>query len=203
MVKMTVRHVMLSLIALLLLSACADNESGDVTDSPRDLTREEVCMIDGMILMDYPGPKGQLFFKNGEARFFCDTKGLIATLYDPDYRVKIKNAYVQDFGGRKWGSYGDRWIDVNQAFLVLDGDKFGAMGPTIATFSLRADADSFAAEHGGMVIAFAEFDEGMLEEYLKRVRQQLRDLTSLSPASEGQQAAEEKIHQHDSDSATQ
>ena len=139
--KFSFRHLTAALLALIILSGCGDKEEAGVADLPRDLTREEVCMIDGMILLDYPGPKGQLFFKNGEAQFFCDTKGLISTLYDPDYKVKIKRAYVQDFGGREWGSYSGRWIDVNKAFLVLDSNIFGAMGPTMATFRTRADAD--------------------------------------------------------------
>ncbi|MFC1684863.1 nitrous oxide reductase accessory protein NosL [Pseudomonadota bacterium] len=197
MVKFSFRAAIFVLIAVLSLAGCGEKEGASVADTPHDLTREEVCMIDGMILMDYPGPKGQLFLKNGEARFFCDTKGLISTLYDPDYQVKIKRAYVQDFSGRKWGSYSDRWIDVNQAFLVLGSAKFGAMGPTIATFGLRGDADAFAAEHGGDVMPFAEFDEGMLEDYLKGVRQQLRELTDLTSTGDSPEPREQVLHQHD------
>jgi copper chaperone NosL len=183
-------------MAVLFLSGCGEKEGASVADAPRDLTREEVCMIDGMILLDYPGPKGQIVLKNGEARFFCDTKGLISTLYDPDYKVKIKRAYVQDFAGRKWGSYSDRWIDVNQAFLVMDSAKLGAMGPTMATFSSRSDADAFAAEHGGAVVPFTEFNESMLEEYLKRVRQQLRELTDLSTTADSPESTGQVLHQH-------
>lgn len=157
-------------------------------------------MIDGMILLDYPGPKGQLFFKNGEPRFFCDTKGLITTLFNPDYKAKIKSAFVQDVGGREWGSYSDRWVDVNKAFLVFDSNKFGAMGPTIVTFSARADADAFVAENGGTVLTLAELDEPKLDDYLKRVRRQLRELTDLTTISGDSAAAEagqgQAIHTH-------
>jgi copper chaperone NosL len=197
-------HIGWLVVALLLLAGlvgCSEQNGAGIANMPRDLTREEVCMIDGMILLDYPGPKGQLFFKDGEARFFCDTKGLITTLFDPDYKNKIKIAYVQDFGGREWGSYNDRWVDVGQAFLVLDSNKFGAMGPTIVTFGARADADAFVAQNGGNVLTLAELDEVRLDDYLKRVRQQLRELTDLSTisgdsdvAGEGQRQG---VHSHD------
>jgi len=148
-------------------------------------------MIDGMILLDHPGPKGQAIYKNGELHFFCDTKGLIATLFDSNYNVKIKQAFVQDFGGRKWGSYKDNWIDIKQAFIVMDSSRFGAMGPTLVTFGQHADADSFAQEFGGTVRPFSELDKEKFEAYQKRIRQQLRD--AIGNISNSSSEAE---HQH-------
>jgi copper chaperone NosL len=185
------------LAVMLLLSACGGEDDRATAFKPRDLTREETCMIDGMILLDYPGPKGQLFYKNGEAYFFCDTKGLIETLFNPDYRAKIKQAYVQDVGGREWGSYADRWVEIEKSFLVMDGSKLGAMGPTIATFGTRADADAFAQENGGTVLPFTELSEELFADYQRRVRQYLRELTELKPISGDGSAAEEMPHQHD------
>jgi len=162
------------LIVLTLSSGCSEDNSTNISSIPTDLTREEVCMLDGMILVDHPGPKGQVIFKDGTHHFFCDTKGLIATLYDPNYKTKIKQAFVQDFGNRKWGSYNENWIDVKQAFLVIDSSQFGAMGPTLATFGTRADAEAFIKEFGGSLLSFNELTEDKFETYQKRIRQQLR-----------------------------
>jgi copper chaperone NosL len=148
-------------------------------------------MLDGMILLDHPGPKGQTILKNGEHRFFCDTKGLIATLFDPSHKNKIKQAFVQDFGARKWGSYSNNWIDVKQAFFVMDSSRFGAMGPTLVTFGTRADAETFAQEFGGSVLAFSELNEEKFEAYQKRIRQQLRDAIGTISNS-----VNEEEHQH-------
>ncbi|MFC1602507.1 nitrous oxide reductase accessory protein NosL [Pseudomonadota bacterium] len=179
------------LIALSLTSGCSENSSDKTSYTPQDLTRDEVCMIDGMILLDHPGPKGQVIYKNGEPHFFCDTKGLISTLYDQNYNTKIKQAFVQDFGKRKWSSYSDNWIDVKQAFFVMGSSQFGAMGPTLATFSTRSDADAFAKEFGGSVLAFNELSEEKFEAYQKRIRQQLRDaIGNISTSNE------EAAHQH-------
>ncbi len=134
-----------TLLAVLTLSSgCSENGDSNTLSTPTDLTRDEVCMLDGMILLDHPGPKGQIIFKNDEQHFFCDTKGLISTLYDQNYKTKIKQAFVQDFGRRKWGSYNNNWINIKEAFLVIDSNQFGAMGPTLATFSIHTDADNFA-----------------------------------------------------------
>lgn len=184
-------------LSLLFLSGCGDDQGKGLEEGPQTLTRQEVCMLDGMILMDYPGPKGQALYKNGEAHFFCDTKGLLSTLYDPTYKSKIKQAYVQDVGGQAWGSYKDGWIEVEKAFLVFDSDQFGAMGPTVATFSKREDADAFVAKHGGSLMPFADLNEDLLSEYLIRVREQLRALSDLEPISDSDASAE--IHHHHSD----
>lgn len=169
-------------IVLIVISGCSDDKNSAVTRSPEEITRSAVCLIDGMILADHPGPKGQAIFKDGEHHFFCDTKGLFSTLYNPNYKMKIKQAFVQDFGQREWGSYNDGWIDVNDAFFVLDSDKFGAMGPTLVTFSLRTDADSFVNESGGSVLAFSELTEARFEAYQARIRQQLRDAVGGTPS---------------------
>jgi len=148
-------------------------------------------MLDGMILLDHPGPKGQVIFKNGEQHFFCDTKGLISTLYDQNYQTKIAQAFVQDFGKRKWDSYNDNWISIQEAFLVMGSSQFGAMGPTLATFSTRADADSFAKEFGGEVLPFNQLNKEKFAAYQQRIRQQLRDTISNISA-----ANNETAHQH-------
>ncbi len=171
------KHIIASslLLALILSSGCSEDNNSQTTSTPKDLSRGDVCMLDGMILLDHPGPKGQIIFKNGERHFFCDTKGLIATLYDQNYKTKIRQAFVQDFGKRKWGSYKDNWIDIQQAFIVMGSNRFGAMGPTLVTFGARTDADSFAKKSGGTVLAFNEFNAEMFEAYQARIRQQLRE----------------------------
>ncbi len=192
-------------LTLALSSGCSQDSQDTATSAPKTLTRDAVCMLDGMILLDHPGPKGQAIFKNGEVHFFCDTKGLFSTLHDPNYKMKIKQAFVQDFGKREWGSYSDRWIDVKQAFFVIDSRQLGAMGPTLATFGNRADADHFAEAFGGSVLTFDELDEETFEAYQQRIRQQLRGATNHTnhdhddhpdPAPISDNGAAHPHHQH-------
>lgn len=179
------QNILLLLVVMLLTVTigCSNSENSVSDGTPKDLTRSAVCLVDGMILVDHPGPKGQAIFKDGKHHYFCDIKGLFSSLFDPNYKVKIKQAFVQDFGQREWGSYNDRWIDVENALYVMDSKKFGAMGPTLVTFSQRADADSFANKFGGTVVTFSEMTEELFEEYQARIRQQLRDAigTGMSP----------------------
>jgi len=173
--KYSLKTLLALAVTLLFVMGCSDNKSIVSDGTPENLTRSAVCLIDGMILVDHPGPKGQAIFKDGQHHFFCDIKGLFSSLYDPNYKMKIKQAFVQDFGQREWSSYNDRWIDVESAFYVMDSKKFGAMGPTLVSYSKRADADAFAKEFGGSVVAFSEITEELFEAYQARVRQQLRD----------------------------
>ncbi len=162
------------LIVITILSGCNDSSNNNQSNIPIDITRDHVCMLDGMILLDHPGPKGQIILKNNEHQFFCDTKGLISTLYNPNYKTKIKHAFVQDFGNRQWGSYKDNWIDITKSFLVIDSHKVGSMGPTPATFSTNQEAENFAKQFGGSVIAFNAFTTDQFEAYQKRIRNSIR-----------------------------
>lgn len=173
--KYRITAILALFVTLVLSGSCSEDKHTNTSSTPTDLTRDKVCILDGMILLDHPGPKGQIILKNNEQHFFCDTKGLISTLYDENYKAKIKQAFVQDFGNRKWGSYKDNWIDIKHAFLVIDSNQLGAMGPTPATFGARSDADNFAQKFGGIVLPFTSFDEGKFEAYQKRIRQKLRD----------------------------
>lgn len=187
MYRYSYKAVLVFIVVLITTSGCSDDKNSGVIGTAKEITRGAVCLIDGMILADHPGPKGQVIFKDGEHHYFCDTKGLISTLFDPNYKMKIQQAFVQDFGQREWGSYNDGWIDVKDAFLVLDSKKFGAMGPTVVPFSQRADADGFASEFGGSVLAFSELTEEKMEAYQARIQQQLRDAVSgISSHSENE-----------------
>ncbi|MFC1747639.1 nitrous oxide reductase accessory protein NosL [Pseudomonadota bacterium] len=180
-----------ALITFALVSGCSENADDSATSEPVNLTREAFCLLDGMILLDHPGPKGQVVLKNGERHYFCDTKGLFSVLHDPNYKNKIDQAFVQDFGKRKWDSYKDRWIEANLAFFVMDSRRIGAMGPTLASFGGRTDAEAFANEFGGVVLTYAEFDRDKFESYQKRISQQFRDGSGGTSFAE-----EEDEHQH-------
>ena len=48
------------------------------------------------------------------------------------------------------------FIDAKTAWFVSGSNKTGAMGKTLASFSQKGDAQAFADEFGGQVLAFKE-----------------------------------------------
>jgi copper chaperone NosL len=54
----------------------------------------------------------------------------------------VKNVFVTEFGTKKF-------IDGKTAFFVVGSDLQGSMGPDVAAFSKKEEAEAFKAEHKG------------------------------------------------------
>ena len=142
-----------------LLTACSKQEAPVQLTEP---TRDTVCSLDGMTLVDYPGPKGQIHYSGGETNWFCDTMELVSIYLKPEQQKKIRAAFVQDMGKTSWDKPSNNWIDATKALYVQGSKKHGSMGPTLATFASQADADKVVAEHGGKVLKFSELTPDMV-----------------------------------------
>lgn len=156
-------RVMLTALAaplLLMVTACSEPEPVPVA---RELTREAACALDGMLLMDYPGPKAQIHYDQGPPDFFCDTVEMFAIHLRPEQQKRVRALYTQDMGKADWDAPRGHWIDAQSAFYVVGSRRTGSMGPTIGSFAHEADARAFATEHGGRVLRFGEITPEMVE----------------------------------------
>lgn len=147
------RFRILTLGLFLAVAACS---KAPVDDKPASIARGDACSLDGMTLADFPGPKGQIVWANGQHDFFCDTREIVATLLKPEQQRAMKGAYVQDMAKTEWDKPQDAWIDAKAAFYVQGSKRHGSMGPTLASFAERGAADAFAQKYGGKVVAYAE-----------------------------------------------
>ena len=155
---------LLALTALGPLAACSDDKVSSASTAPVEISRSTSCELDGMLLMDYPGPKGQIHFADADRpAFYCDTLELLNTLLMPEQVRKIKAVYVQDMGKANWDNPEGAWIDARTAMYVQGSKRKGSMGPTFASFSADGDARRFVAEFGGTVLKMAEITPVMVD----------------------------------------
>lgn len=150
----------LLLAGALGLAACGD--SGPAA-TPLEIGRDTVCVLDGMQLVDFPGPKAQIHYEPGGPEFFCDTKEMFSLLLRPEQQRRVLAVYTQDMARADWTNPQGYWIDATKAFYVVGSTLQGSMGPTIASFAKLTDADSFARKHGGKVHSFAEVTIDMVD----------------------------------------
>jgi len=145
-------------LATLLLAGCGESQTqneGAVT--PVEITRSTASIIDGMLLADYPGPKGQIHYSGqSEPEFFCNTKDMMYVHLVPEQLRKVRAMFVQDMGQADWDEPQGHWIDAHAAYYVVGSTRRGSMGTTLGTFALEADAHAFAEEYGGKVLRFDE-----------------------------------------------
>lgn len=153
----------LGLGALLTLAGCGRNES-DAPLAPVEIDRGTSCVLDGMTLADYPGPKAQIHYAGQAAPdFFCDTVEMFNTLLRPEQVRAVRAVYVQDMARTDWAKPSGAWFDARTGHYVLGSKRLGSMGPTIASFAQAADAQKFATEFGGKVLRYDQVTPEMVD----------------------------------------
>lgn len=124
---------------------------------PAEIAGDSACALDGMLLAEFPGPKGQIHYRGERTvHWCCDTLELLSALLAPEQIRKVAAAYVQDMGLADWERPRGHWIDARQATYVLGSKRVGAMGVTAVPFSAETAARAFVAQHGGRALRFAE-----------------------------------------------
>ena len=149
----------LVVLLLWLLPGCSDDgDNKRVVREAMAVEAAEECHLCGMVILKFPGPKGQLYQRGHDKSMkFCSTRDMFAYLLDPEHTHNIQEAYVHNMAVTPWASPGeDSYIDARQAWYVIGHSQKGAMGPTLATFKQESDAADFAIEFGGKLYRFEQ-----------------------------------------------
>lgn len=150
--------LLLAIASSLTLAAC---NSENKTGGPLEIADHTTCSLDGMTLADYPGPKAQIHYVQGDPDFFCDTVEMFSIYLRPEQQKAISAVFVQDMGKADWKTPKGHWIDARKAFYVVGSKLEGSMGPTIASFAEESAARHFAEQYGGKVLPFAQVTPDM------------------------------------------
>lgn len=153
------KYLSLLTAIVLLTLGCSEKEK---TISALEIDRGTSCSLDGMILMDYPGPKAQIHYDNGDPDFFCDTMEMFSIYLRPEQKKRVKALFTQDMGKTPWEQPTGNWIAAQTAYYVHESKKLGAMGPTLAAFARIEDAEAFAQQFGGKVLRFEQVTLNMV-----------------------------------------
>lgn len=129
---------------------------------PENLNRTHSCTSDGMVIIDYKGPKAQILWKDGSRTFYCEVREAFFERTDIIKKKQIIAVFVQDFSFLEWGSYRDKWVLAEDAYYVIDSKKNGAMGITYVPFLDYNEANLFKNEFGGMILKFEEINIDVL-----------------------------------------
>ena len=156
------RRRCLACTGALLLAGCG--EKAEAPAAPADFTSATSCSLDGMLLADYAGPKAQIHYAGAaQPEFLCDTVEMFSLLLKPEQVRKVRAVYTQDMAQADWDQPRGHWFDARTGFYVVGSKRRGAMGPTFASFKQQADAEKFAAQWGGKVVAFAAVTADMAD----------------------------------------
>ncbi len=160
-------RTLLVLLLGLLLVACNEPEVEQQSLAPVAFHNSDECHVCGMIITDFPGPKGQAL-DNAAVKKFCSAAEMLGWWLQPENRIGDAKLYVHDMGRSDWAKPDDsQLIDATQAFYVVglgDSGLKGAMGAVLASFSDEQAARKLAAIHGARVLRFEKIDQAVLQQ---------------------------------------
>jgi copper chaperone NosL len=158
---------LLTLVIGLGLLACNEPEIEQKNLGPVAFHDSDECHVCGMIITDFPGPKGQALSKSATKKF-CSAAEMLGWWLQPENRIGDAKLYVHDMGRSEWLKPDDsHLIDATQAFYVLglgESGLQGAMGAVLASFADEQAARKLAAIHGARVLRFEEIDQAVLQQ---------------------------------------
>ncbi|MFA5677359.1 MAG: nitrous oxide reductase accessory protein NosL [Pseudomonas sp.] len=156
-------RILLVLLLGLTLAACGGKEDAKVSYDPVQFHSDDECHVCGMIIADFPGPKGQAVERDGVKKF-CSTAEMLSWWLQPENNILQAKLYVHDMGQSQWDSPDDsHLVDATQAWYVAGTSLQGAMGASLASFANKQAAEDLAAQHeGATVMAFEQIDEAFL-----------------------------------------
>jgi copper chaperone NosL len=152
------RYFLISI--LLLLAACTKEPAAK--PPAIEFGREHTCQVCGMIIVDFPGAKGQIHYSKGKYDTFCSTLDMFLFYLQPDRPADITAVYVNDMGKADMEHPVNHWTDATKAVYVYGGDVMGPMGEAMVPFSDLKAAEAYIKQHGGMALKFNDVTMDML-----------------------------------------
>ncbi|WP_445945431.1 nitrous oxide reductase accessory protein NosL [Shewanella sp.] len=146
------------------LSGCGGPDTVAPPRQAQAIDNTHECHLCGMLIAEFPGPKGELYTKTSEkVKNFCSTRDLFSFLLDPEYVHQVKEVYVHDMSLSPWAKPDDsHFMNARLAWFVVGSSQTGAMGETIGSFSVKKDAEVFIEQYGGKLYRFDEITQAQL-----------------------------------------
>ena len=152
------RYLTIAALALCACTALAGCKEDIAAERPVAIamTEEAVGHYCNMTILEHTGPKAQIHLKGIPFPiWFSQVRDAIAFTRLPEETQEPVAIYVNDMGqATNWDfPADDTWIDINQAFFVVESGRTGSMGaPEAVPFGTLGAADDFARIHGGRVL---------------------------------------------------
>ncbi len=162
---MGARTILAACLLTALLAGCGKSEQPGVSEAkPVPIEAGDECHVCGMLIDKFPGPKGEVYVRGSDKVLkYCSTRDLFSELLQPEMQAAVQEIYVHDMGATDWEHPSDAaFTDARSAWYVAGHDLRGAMGPTLASFAKRENAERFIAEHGGRLLRFDDITLEML-----------------------------------------
>ncbi|MGW8317946.1 MAG: nitrous oxide reductase accessory protein NosL [Candidatus Promineifilaceae bacterium] len=153
--RATIAWLFLALVTLLAFSAC---RSEPEVDTPPEIRYgEDTCDRCQMIINEARYASAYVT-ADGQTRRFDDIGGMVA--FSDETGENVSAYWVHDYDS-------ESWLKADQSLFVMSVQEPTPMGFGIVAFSSRERAESWASEHSGMVMTFAELIDQDLDQTME------------------------------------
>jgi copper chaperone NosL len=151
-------------IVIILAVLCTASCAREAAERPAaiEFNRSHACSACGMIIVDFPGAKGQIHYENSRMDAFCSTLDMLTFYLQPDRPKNIAAIYVNDMARADWEHPKGYWTDAAKAFFIYGGDIMGPMGEAMVPFAQKKDAEDYIKKHGGRIVMLEQVTMEML-----------------------------------------
>lgn len=160
------RLTLTTLLASALLLAACDGADTAKVPAPLDVSADSTGYYCGMLLVEHPGPKGQIHLRSQKTPvWFSSARDTIVFTRLPAEPKDVAAVYVSDMArARNWAQpEPGAWVKAEDAWFVIESAQRGGMGaPEAVPFSDAEAARRFAAEQGGRIMRLAEIPDSFL-----------------------------------------
>jgi len=155
-------RLLAGVLVCLAILGCEKAASPTATEASLAFHPSDECHVCGMVITDFPGPKGAAVGADGVKKFCSPAEMLGWWLQPENHRADVK-LYVHDMGHSHWDAPDDaHLIDARTAYFVIGSRLKGAMGVVLASFSDLEAAQKLAHEAGGKVLRLEDIDQKLL-----------------------------------------
>ena len=156
-------QVVCAFAAAALLAGCS-GKSEDQIPGPVAFDKHDRCHICGMVILNYPGAKAQVFVKGEkEPLKFCSVKDGFVYVLQPENAKRTVAFWVSDFGNKKDIPLHEKMLTAEKAFFNAGSDVRGAMGKSILPFATKGEVEAFTKENGGKIVNYYEVNLEILK----------------------------------------
>jgi copper chaperone NosL len=161
--------------ATLSVAGCLGGDGAAAPD-PVGIESDWSCDVCGMVIGNHPGPNAEIYYADerpndhdSPARFCSTWEAFQFDFEKRDAGWSREAFYVTDYSSVEYDVYqegGDTlitshtnaadFVDATNVTFVVASEAKGAMGEDLVGFSDSADAEDFADQYGGDVVAFAD-----------------------------------------------
>ncbi len=150
-------------LAAIAITGCSPKDESKKIN-PVAFTKHDRCHICGMVILNYPGAKAEVFVAGEkEPLKFCSVKDGFVYALQPENAKRVEAFFVSDFGNDKDIPLHEKMLLAQKAVFNAGSDVRGAMGKSILPFANQEAVQKFTKEHGGNIVNYSEVNLDLLK----------------------------------------